>query len=114
MRAEVTLDEFVIMPNHVHAIVFLLPAVGATGRSPLRRLVTGPSPRSLGSLVAGFKSAATGCINAIRGTPGLAVWQRNYYERVIRSESELDAVRQYIRANPVNWEKDPDNLEVRR
>jgi len=52
-------------------------------------------------------------INEIRGAPGLPVWQRNYYEHVMRDEEELDAVRQYIVDNPARWEEDrenPDNV----
>ena len=51
----------------------------------------------------GFKSAATTRINQLRGTPRAAVWQRNYYERVIRDEEELARLRQYIEDNPAQW-----------
>jgi REP element-mobilizing transposase RayT len=96
-----------VMPNHVHGIV-VIRDVGAHGRAPL------PSPPhrlpcSLGSFVAGFKSAATKRINAIRRTPGLPVWQRNYYEHVIRDEDDLDRVRRYIAENPLRWEEDQKN-----
>jgi hypothetical protein len=63
----------------------------------------------LGSFIAGLKSAATKRINEIRGTPGLPVWQRNYYEHVIRNEEELDAIRQYIADNPLRWAEDREN-----
>ncbi|MCE2438139.1 MAG: hypothetical protein J4F39_01795 [Candidatus Latescibacteria bacterium] len=61
----------------------------------------------------GFKSAATKRINALRGTPGAQVWQRNYYEHVIRSESALDRIRRYIANNPAGWSVDPENPAVR-
>ena len=64
---------------------------------------------SLGSLVAGFKSATTKRINNIPGTHGPPVWQRNYYERVIRNEGELYHIRQYIRDNPRRWREDENN-----
>ena len=67
-------------------------------------------PRSIASVVAGFKSAVTKRINEIRGTPGLPVWQRNYYEHIIRTEEELNRIRQYIIDNPVHWEEDEENL----
>jgi REP element-mobilizing transposase RayT len=63
----------------------------------------------LGSFVAGFKSAATKRINQIRGTLGVPVWQRNYYERVIRNDEELNRIRQYIVDNPTHWEEDSEN-----
>ena len=66
-------------------------------------------PRSLGSFVAGFKSACTKRINTLRDMPGTPVWLRNYYERVIRNERELKAIRKYILDNPANWEKDKDH-----
>ena len=121
IRREIVLDEFVIMPNHVHGLVFI--KVGATGRSPLHRSPLhrspllpscevgrpGPGPRSLASFVAGFKSAATKRINVLRRTPGLAVWQRNYYEHIIRDEDDLHRIRQYIADNPLAWSMDEEN-----
>ena len=107
IRREIELDAFVVMPNHLHGIV-VIRDVGAHGRAPLP-LAPHRSPRSLGSFVAGFKSAVTKRINTMRRTPGLPVWQRNYWERVIRDERELDRVRQYIAENPLRWDEDPEN-----
>ena len=102
------MDVYVVMPNHIHGIVLILEhpaaAVGPHGRAPLCR-----SPRSLGSIIAGFKSVVTRRINQTRGTPGSPVWQRNYYEHVIRSEDELLRTRKYILNNPTGWFEDPDN-----
>jgi putative transposase len=107
IRREIELDVFVIMPNHIHAIVNIVDAdVRATGRSPLR---IGPPARSLGAFVAGFKSAVTKRLNDLRHSPGLPVWQRNYYEHVIRNEGELLRVREYILNNPLDWENDREN-----
>ena len=107
LRQEIELDEFVIMPNHIHGIVIIIESnVGATGRSPLLK---GPKPKSIGAFVAGFKSAVTKRINSIRGTPGMPVWQRNYYEHIIRNERDLDEIRQYIINNPLKWELDTEN-----
>jgi len=64
---------------------------------------TGPAPKSLGSFIAGFKSAATTRINDRRDTPGAPVWQRNYHDRIIRTERHWRAARQYIRRNPAEW-----------
>ena len=57
----------------------------------------------------GFKSAATKQINELRGTPGKPVWQRNYFERVIRDEDELNRIREYIIYNPLKWADDKEN-----
>ena len=115
IRCEIELDAFVVMPNHIHGIVVIRHQstdVGAHGRAPLPPAPHRP-PRSLGSFVAGFKSATTKRINEIRRTPGLPVWQRNYYEHVIRNDDELNHVRQYIIDNPGHWGEDrenPDNV----
>ncbi len=128
IRAEIELfpDEFVVMPNHIHGIVWIVetddgtghrddavevhgraPNVGATGRSPLQP--RGPAPRSLGSFIAGFKSAVTKRLNVLRNTPGAPVWQRNYYEHIIRTARALNAIRRYIADNPLRWHLDRYN-----
>ena len=107
IRREIDLDVFVVMPNHLHGIV-VIRDVGAHGRAPLPLAPHRP-PRSLGSFVAGFKSAVTKRINEIRDAPGVPVWQRNYYEHVIRDEDDLYRVRRYIAENPLRWDEDPEN-----
>ena len=129
IRREIALDpdEFVVMPNHIHGIVWICnmgddvgshgvgadgvgaDGVGAHGRAPLpgQRL-----PRSLSSFIAGFKSAVTKRINEYRGTPGVPVWQRNYFEHIIRDDGELERIRQYIMNNPALWKEDRENLDV--
>ena len=129
LRVEVRLDAFVVMPNHVHAIVWIeRPTVGARLASPLRRdddfLRAGQrelavskhkSPQtpafgvrsgSLGAIVGGFKSAVTKRVNEARATPNTPIWQRNYHDRIIRNDRELNAVREYIAHNPKNWSLD--------
>ncbi len=69
--------------------------------SPLR----GPS-NNLGAIIRGYKSAVTKRINLLRKIPGVPVWQRNYYERIIRDEEALFRIREYIHNNPKNWERD--------
>jgi len=71
----------------------------------------GPAPKSLGAFIAGFKSAVTRRINGLRGTPGLPLWQRNYYEHIIRNDDELRRIREYIRNNPAQWATDENNPE---
>lgn len=107
IRNEITLDEFVVMPNHIHGIIFI---IRATGRSPLQNnSLSGPKPRSIGAFMAGFKSSTTKQINIMRTTPGISVWQRNYYEHVIRTDDELNKTREYIINNPMQWELDEEN-----
>lgn len=64
---------------------------------------TGPAPRSLGSFIAGFKSAATMRINNHRDMPGAPVWQRNYHDVIIQNERHWRAAREYLRRNPAEW-----------
>jgi putative transposase len=105
LRPQVSLDESVIMPNHFHGIIVVTgDMVGAYCNTPLRS----PS-QTIGSIVRGFKAATTKQINIIRTNPGCPVWQRNYYERVIRNESELERAREYIANNPLKWTLDKDN-----
>jgi REP element-mobilizing transposase RayT len=72
------------------------------------------APGSLGAIVRSFKSAATKHINQSHNTPGTPVWQRNYYERVIRDEGELEGIRRYIAENPARWEEDENHPARRR
>ena len=108
------MDAFVIMPNHLHGIVFIhkndaeigQPAM-AHSRAPLHR-----APQSLGAFIAGYKSTVTTQINQLRNSPGTPVWQRNYYEHVVRTSRALDAIREYIVQNPLRWELDTYNSEA--
>jgi putative transposase len=113
IRREISLDTFVLMPNHLHGVVFICDyaesPTRATRQSPLH--VRGPKKRSLGSLIAGFKSTCTIAIKKHLGLATIQVWQRNYYEHIIRGEKGLNAIREYIRTNPARWENDPENPE---
>ncbi len=101
---EVILDEFVIMPNHIHGIIIInnnfYNFVGA-GLRPARKL---------SEIVKSFKSFSSREINKLLSTPGQSFWQRNYYEHVIRNEQDLHETRTYIRENPIKWEIDQYNL----
>ena len=112
LRHEIVLDEWVVMPDHLHAIVAIRnPADGNAG-DPRKKgdppggdpLPKGPAPKSLGALIAGFKSASGRRINALRNTPGATVWHRNYYEHIVRDAADLARIRAYIRDNPANWD----------
>jgi len=107
LRPQVALDEFIVMPNHFHAIVTLETSRRGVLHTPSEKLHS-PS-QTLGAIVRGFKSATTKMINIMRGTPGAPVWQRNYYEHVARDESELSRIREYIGNNPAQWSLDREN-----
>ena len=96
----IILDEFVIMPNHVHGIIIIQDdTVGADLRSA----------RSLSEIVRVFKSFSTRELNKHFKTSGQSFWQRNYYDHVIRGEKDLYSKRKYIRENPLKWELDEEN-----
>ncbi len=103
----VQLDAFIVMPNHIHGII-LITGVEATHASPLHKIIpiNGPKSNSLGAIVGSYKSAVTKRINEVRKTSGTGIWQRNYYEHIIRNETELNKIRDYILTNPLNWKKD--------
>ena len=104
IRPGVEVDAFVVMPNHIHGIV-VFTDVGAHCCAPLHR-----PPRSLGSLVAQWKATTTRRVNALPDMGGARLWQRNYYDHVIRSDEEWAAISAYIEANPALWTYDRDNL----
>jgi REP element-mobilizing transposase RayT len=70
----------------------------------------GPVPGSLGAMIGQFKSRVTKRLWAKPGLSGIPVWQRNYYEHIIRNENERIRIRGYIESNPVNWDDDDENL----
>lgn len=101
------LDAFVVMPNHVHGILVLLnPPVGAG----LQTCPANPPKQyAISEMVRGFKTYSARRINDLREQAGTPVWQRNYYEHIIRNETELSAIREYIVNNPAQWDGDQDN-----
>lgn len=152
----VTMDEYVVMPNHFHGIIIIVNEIGS---DPVGALLAAPSTKAppvagydepdeikeaknwekkkgaassvekkgaasgvekkgaasgartttLGQIMRVFKSISAIEINRILDRGGMPVWHRNYYERIIRDERELDNIREYIITNPARWEEDPDN-----
>ena len=84
-------DTFQIMPNHVHGIVVLERRAGLT----------------LGTAICAYKTRVTRAVRRL--TQGLKVWQRGFYDHVVRDEEDLRRVREYIVANPAMWESDKEN-----
>lgn len=120
----VQLDEFVIMPNHLHGIIILEKRVEciqplqknhvgvqyiepAPGPAPTQTKYQHVTPKSIGSIIRTFKAAVTRWCreNSLEGQ----IWQRNYYEHVVRNEKSLNKIRQYILDNPLNWTQDAEN-----
>jgi REP element-mobilizing transposase RayT len=110
VRRDVTLDASIVMPNHIHGIVILAGKHASEGAT--RRVVPTLLSGSLGAIIGQFKSVTAKRINRIRRMPSAPVWQRNYFERIIRSEEELGRIRRYIILNPVRWAFDHENPDA--
>lgn len=124
IRKELSCNTYIIMPNHIHAIIVLdkndVIPVETHGRASLHNnahLQNDPSlqhnmiapyrsPKSISSFVAGFKSVATMRINQIRNTPKMPLWQSRFHDRIIRDEIEFYSMKKYIADNPMHWEED--------
>jgi putative transposase len=115
-------DEFVIMPNHIHGLININSNICRgevsspfsssiqKGESTGKGGVTPPLQKTnLGRIIAYFKYQSAKQINHIRNTPGFPVWQRNYYEHIIRNEDELCRIREYVINNPSKWPEDENN-----
>jgi len=113
-------DEFVVMPNHAHGIIWIVDEAGM--RRPVgvrrRRIPTEitekfgkPVKGSIPTIVRAYKSAVTYAVNAIQNMRGAVLWQKNYYEHIIRNDRELNNIGWYIVNNPFNWQLDRDNLQ---
>lgn len=140
LRPNVRVADFVIMPNHIHGILVIvddsdsrtgvlenktdlrtgvLPYAPTIPNAPTDTGVFQYAPtefkspsKTIGAIIRGFKSAAATRINRLRDTPRLPVWQRNYYEHIIRDERSYERIAEYIRLNPARWTE--DSLYVRR
>lgn len=109
----VDLDAYVVMPNHLHGLV-VITADGANERGianhrPRTERFGQPVPGSLPTILRSFKAAVTSQVNVLRRTPGAPVWQRNYYEHIVRDDRSRERIRSYIAANPSQWDEDTDN-----
>ncbi len=105
--SNIVLDEVVIMPNHLHGIVWVNGNIDRAGFKPAP---TGKK-HGLPEIIRALKTFSSRQINKSRNTSGTPVWQRNYFDRVIRNETELFKIREYIRNNPLQWELDDNNPE---
>ena len=89
--SEPTLENFVVMPDHLHAIIVSNPV--------------DDKPRTIGTIIRSYKSTVARLINGLRHTPGTPIWLRNYYECIIRCEKEFENIWNYIEDNPSRWGK---------
>jgi putative transposase len=114
----ITIDEFVIMPNHMHGILVFRgeESPGPTTGRKIQpdhpnpsSLPNGTHPGSLNAVIQNYKSVVTRRIHALPDLCGAPVWQRNYYEQIIRNNTDLNRIRQYIRDNPHNWAEDNEH-----
>ncbi len=112
IRNNIELDEWVVMPNHFHGILVINECRGTARRAPTVEQFGKPVPNSIPTIIRSFKSAVTKRINKLRNSPGAKIWQRNYYEHIIRNEDELNCIREYITNNPLKWEFDKENPNV--
>lgn len=116
------IDQFIVMPNHLHGVLMLqahdtsgvqsLEADRTNGcshpraQSASRDVPNGTRSSSIGAIVQNFKSVSARKLNRMHPATATPVWQRNYYDRVIRNEAELQRIREYIENNPLAWELD--------
>jgi REP element-mobilizing transposase RayT len=116
----IELGAFVIMPNHMHGIIVIMAGRGtaenlqsldgeSTRRAPTQEQFQKPVKGSIPTIVRSYKSAVSYRINLIRDTQDIPVWQRNYYEHVIRDDKDLQKKTDYINANPLLWDQDEEN-----
>jgi len=102
IRSEINLYEFIVRWGD-------RPVAPTDGHVTEMNRPTGPDPGSIGALMAGYKSSVTTRINKMNSSPGNKIWQRNYYDHVIRDIQAYTNIKSYIRNNPVNWVGDSYN-----
>ena len=102
---DTALDEFVVMPNHIHGIIIL---VGDADLRPLQQQTADRSGMYLSKIIHGFKSSVSRNVKR-RWKDQIFAWQRSFYDHVIRTDESLDDIRSYIKNNPLNWASDEEN-----
>ena len=119
----IELSTFVVMPNHVHGIILMKDYgrgiagnlkdldEGTSRYAPTERQFGKQIPGSIPTIVRSYKSAVSHRINLMRGTKNAPVWQRNYYEHIIRNQTDLEQTYKYIQFKPVQWSRDEENPE---
>lgn len=96
--AVLVLDGFVVMPNHLHGVLAFVSHAGGASPSP-----------TLFEVIGAFKSISTIKVNRLLGRRGVPLWQRSYYEHIVRTGEDLRKIQRYILENPLMWSLDPEN-----
>ncbi len=110
----IDLDEYIIMPNHFHGIVIIDKQNQLSTKDERQRVAARATP-TLGTIIGAFKSKSIHIHDILEYISEKQlniigkIWQKNYYEEIIRNEKELGRVREYIRNNPKNWAEDEEN-----
>jgi REP element-mobilizing transposase RayT len=123
----IQLDEFIVMPNHIHGLILIIgPDRGTAANNEdedikitrcaptNREQFSKPVPGSIPTIIRSFKSAVSLRVNRSRFSLGAPVWQRNYFERIVRNHSELERIQAYIHQNPTRWADDREKLQGKR
>ena len=115
----IDLDEFVIMPNHIHGIIIITCRGTAVNminkaheiscRAPTGEQFGKPISSSIPTIIRSYKSSVTFRVNRLRYPLAKPLWQRNYFEHIIRNDDELNRARRYILNNPLQWHLDEEN-----
>lgn len=103
----VELGAYVVMPNHVHGIIVITNGRGTIYRAPTQEQFQKPVAGSIPTIIRTFKAAVTRRIGREHNATG--IWQRNYYEHIIRDDKDLQNKTDYIEANPMLWDGDENN-----
>jgi len=106
----VRLDEFVIMPNHLHGILFLSDRTGTACRAPTDESFGKPQSGSLSTIIRFFKSVVTKSYRELFDEQIDSPWHRGYFEHIIRDDKSLLKIQEYIQTNPQRWQLDRENL----
>lgn len=109
IRDNVIMDDYVIMPNHIHGIIVLNSHLCAE-KTTWRVVSTTLKSSSLGSIVGQIKSITTKRIRKLTNNPEIKIWQPRFYEHIIRNDKELFEIRTYIKNNPLKWSEDEYNI----
>lgn len=99
-HARVELDEWIVMPNHLHGIVVIHDRTSGAEAWPSEC-----ARKPLGRLIGAFKTVSSKQINLLQGTPGTRIWQRDFHDRIVRDASRLEFIRRYIQSNPKHWSR---------
>jgi REP element-mobilizing transposase RayT len=111
------IPSWVVMPNHIHMVVVIDNEPVGAGSRFIAPCKGSPRPYqktayTLGQIIGYYKYQTTKAINLTHGTPGERIWQRNYYEHIIRTEDEMNRISDYILTNPLRWQTDRENPDA--